>query len=328
MSDICAILQRDIYPCLPPSLSSVLKAVPADIMSDTYEIRLRINQPLALVVPSGDVLVNSQGLPVAAPTEAYCCSREDLNRTLQIMSRNSVYALERELQQGFLTLSGGHRVGLAGQTIIEDSRIKTMKCVTSMNIRLAREVKGCADKVMPYIIADGRILNTLVISPPRCGKTTLLRDIARQVSSGVSSIGFKGVQTGVVDERSEIAACLDGVPSMDLGRRTDVLDGCPKAYGMLMFIRSMAPGVIITDELGRNEDAEAIKEALHAGIAVIASVHGRSVSEVRERPYIGELIARCWFERYIILGNQPRPGALAGVCGKKPEEVLFQAKRG
>ena len=308
------VFRKYIYPFLPPNLTALLDKVPSELVGQINEIRIRIQQPLSLVLMSGDVLLDCNGRVCKSGDDAYICMREDVMRTLQMMSRHSIYALENELQQGFLTLPGGHRVGFAGQAIVESNRLRTMKNISSLNIRLAREILGSADSIMPYLVSGNRIYSTLIISPPRCGKTTILRDIARQLSSGVPALQFSGVQIGIVDERSEIAASIDGVPSMKLGFRTDVLDGCPKAQGMLMLIRSMAPGAIITDELGRKEDAEAVQEALHAGVAVVASVHGRNIDDILSRPYIGELVSNRWFDRFVILGKSPHPGIIEEIC--------------
>lgn len=328
MFDILELLRKQIYPYLPPTVSSLLEKAAASVIGQVTEIRLRANQPLMLVSTKGDIWLTQEGRETKKIDDAYKCSKDDIMRSLQIMSKNSIYALEKELQQGFLTLAGGHRVGLAGQTIVEGDKIKTLKNISSLNIRIAREVKGCADGLMPYLFEGAGVANTLLISPPRCGKTTILRDIARQLSWGVPALQFAGIQVGLVDERSEIAACIDGVPSMDLGCRTDVLDGCPKAQGMLMLIRSMAPGAIITDELGRKADAEALQEAMHAGVSVVTSVHGHSLADIANRPYIGELIARGWFERFIILGRNPFPGTVEEISGgTKGGGLLFSRKR-
>lgn len=328
MSDIFELLRKYIYPYLPDAATMLLNKAPKEIIGQVNEIRLRVDQPLTLVLANHDIWFNAMGQPTTKAAEAQVCTRADILRSLQIMSRNSIYAFEKELQQGFLTLAGGHRVGLAGQAIVEEGRLRTMKNISSLNIRIAREVKGSADKVMPFLITGSSIANTLIISPPRCGKTTVLRDIARQLSSGLPALRFTGVQVGVVDERSEIAACVDGVPSMDLGLRTDVLDGCPKAQGMLMLIRSMAPGAIITDELGRSEDAEALQEALNAGVPVIASVHGRSIADILGRPFIGKLVDSGWFERFIILSKVPYPGTIEEISGGvKNGELLFSRSK-
>nr|WP_255351812.1 stage III sporulation protein AA [Propionispora sp. 2/2-37] len=291
-------------------------------MRDVTEIRMRINQPLLMVLTSRDIMFNSSGETVNDINKAYRCSREDLIQVMQLVSKNSLYAFEQELRMGYFTIIGGHRIGVAGQAIMENGQVKALKNISSINIRIAREVKGCADPLMTYILGK-RIASTLLISPPRCGKTTILRDIIRQLSSGSNYKSFNGVQIGLVDERSEIAACQHGIPTMDLGHRVDVLDGCPKASGMLMLIRSMAPQAIITDELGRHEDVQAVREALNAGISVITTVHGNDEKEILHRPYVSELIKNRFFDRYIILDNQPKIGTIKKVVAVKEDKILY-----
>jgi len=319
--------QQDILPLLAPRLVAILDAVPPELLRQVTEIRLRVNRPLLLVLGNNDVWLNSQGQPVTDINRAYRPVQEDIEQTLQLMCQNSLYAFEQELRMGYITVNGGHRVGLVGQSVLAAGELTTLKNISSLNIRIAREVIGCANKVMPYIIADKRrVLSTLIIAPPRCGKTTLLRDIIRQISNGVLSLGFHGVQVGVVDERSEIAACRNGLPTVDMGHRTDVLDGCPKAVGLIMLVRAMSPQVVATDELGREEDARAVQEALHAGVSVIATVHGRDVAEIEQRPFINKLILNRYFDRYIILSDEPHIGAISQVIAVKSSRVLYTAR--
>ena len=315
------ILGKTLYPLLAPPLAAALRAAPPALLAQAGEVRIRAGKPLLIVAGDGDVFLDAAGRPTD-PAQAYIVSGEDVAKTLQIVSRNSLYACEEELRQGFLTVAGGHRIGLAGQAVLAGGELKTLKHISALNIRLAREIRGAADAVMPYAVAGTRrVLSCLVISPPRCGKTTVLRDMARQLSGGVACLGFTGVQVGIVDERSELAACRDGVPTADLGPRADVLDGCPKAVGMLMLIRSMAPQVIITDELGREADAAAVREASHAGVAVVASAHGRDAADIAARPFIGELIADQVFERYIILSDKPAVGTVHEIAAAGGEVI-------
>jgi stage III sporulation protein AA len=222
------------------------------------------------------------------------------------LTNHSVYSFEEELRRGFITIPGGHRVGLAGRTLLENGRVRTIRDVSSFNIRVAREVFGVSKDILPYMIdpVGRRVHNTLIISPPQQGKTTLLRDLARTLSSGdrTSLQGLtRGLKVGIVDERSEIAASVKGVPRFNLGPRTDVLDGCPKAEGMMMMIRSLSPELIVVDEIGRPEDAEALHEALHGGISVIATAHGYGMSDIKLRPVLRELISERLFNRYVVL---------------------------
>jgi stage III sporulation protein AA len=329
MNQISHTLEQDIYPVLAPRLVAIMCLLPKSIKNELTEIRLRINQPVILVFSNTDIMVTSDGQIASEAKQAYICSQEDLARTLHSISRNSLYAFEQELKLGYITIHGGHRVGLAGQVLVEGREIKAIKNISSLNIRIARQIKGCADKIMPYILATDRlVMSTLIIAPPRCGKTTILRDIVYQLSGGHALHNYHGIQVGVVDERSEIAACRNGIPTVDLGPRVDVLDCCPKADGILMLIRSMAPRVVVTDELGRSEDVLALKEALNAGIGVIASIHGGNEKEILHRPYIGELIQNKYFDRYVILGDRPQIGTIEDIIAVKTNELLYSRKKG
>lgn len=325
MSDIIKILHNRIYPYLSPAITEKLNSVPDETLVHIMEIRIRINKPLLLVLAKADCFISSNTGLTDKPEKAYMCTKEDLSHSIQLMSRHSVYAIETELNQGFITLKGGHRVGLAGQAILDNSRLKALQNISSLNIRINKEIIGCANFIIPYLISENAIMNSLIISPPRCGKTTLLRDIARQISCGIPRLQLCGKQIGIVDERSEIGACIDGIPSVDLGLRTDVLDGCPKAQGMLMLIRSMSPEVIITDELGRQEDTTAICEALHAGVSVVASAHGSTLHDAYNRPYLNDLIKNQYFDRIVVLSCQPNPGTVTEIFGKN-QEILYSLK--
>ena len=189
--------------------------------------------------------------------------------------------------------------------------IISFRHITSFNIRIAREILNVANKVLPFIIENGQVLHTLILSPPQMGKTTLLRDICRQLSNGFP--GFGGVKIGIVDERSEIAGCFQGIPQNDVGVRTDILDGCPKAIGIIMMIRSMSPNVIITDEIGKPEDVMAIEDALNAGIKIITSAHSSGLDDARRRPILKSLIDKNIFQRILVLGNSLGTGTLERV---------------
>lgn len=318
-------LEKSVFTVLAPALAGILRAAPDWLLEQATEIRLRAGQGLLVVAGNRDYTLGFDGQPVTNTAAGYICRREDIGQTLQLISRNSLYAFEEEMRQGFFTVGGGHRIGLAGQAIMEGGELKALKNISAMNIRLAREIIGAADKIMPFVVTSpNRVYNTLVIGPPRSGKTTLLRDLTRQLSSGIPALNFSAVQVGLVDERSEIAGCRDGIPGADLGPRVDVLDACPKATGLLMLIRAMGPQVVITDELGREADSFAVQEALHAGVSVVASAHGRSPEDLLGRPYIGDLVRSRIFERYIVMGTVPRIGAIVSVTDAKGVEITTQ----
>ncbi|MBP2642279.1 MAG: stage sporulation protein [Firmicutes bacterium] len=322
--------EQTVFAFLAPKLAQILRACSVNLLNQTMELRIRTDRPLELITLSGSQFITVGGKETCSKGTAYHCCRGDLEQTLQLISRNSLYAFEEELKMGFLTITGGHRIGLAGQAILQNGQIKALKNISSLNFRLARAIKNAANLVLPYVIipGTGQVYNTLIISPPRCGKTTLLRDLTRQLSNGIPELSFPGVQVGLVDERSEIAACRDGIPTADLGPRIDVLDGCPKAEGLLMLIRSMGPDVVVTDELGRQNDVNALHEALHAGVKVIASVHGQNVCDINSRPYICELISHKYFDRYIILNKRPVIGSVSEIISAKTNEVLYSQEIG
>ena len=191
-----------------------------------------------------------------------------------------------------------------GQAVMDNKSIKSVKHISFINIRIAHQIKGCANEVLPYIYNDERVLHTLIISPPGGGKTTLLRDMVRCISDGNGIC--KGMNVGVVDERSEIAACYMGVPQNDVGIRTDILDACPKAEGMLMMLRSMNPKVIAVDEIGGREDIDVISYVINSGCSILATVHGYSIDDIRTKPVLRKLVDEKAFERYIVLDGRHR----------------------
>lgn len=164
----------------------------------------------------------------------------------------------------------------------------------------------------------------MIIGPPQTGKTTLLRDFARIISGG----GQDGVpyKVGIVDERSEIAGSVNGIPQLTFGPRIDVLDACPKAEGMMMMIRSMSPDVLVVDEIGRKEDSEAIMEAVNAGIKLFMTTHGNSLDEVRKRPSLSPLIEMGIFQRYIELGRLEGPGTILSIKDASGKQMVQKVR--
>ena len=278
---------------------------------DLYEIRMRVGRPVFLICRGGECFLRGRG------SSPYLVTDEDVKETLEYVSGYSLYAYEDEIRQGYISVQGGHRVGITGKVILDGDRIRGMKYISCINLRIAHEIPGCADAVMPFVRTKDWTAHTLIISPPRCGKTTLLRDIIRQLSSGTKDA--PGVTVGVVDERSEIAGCYQGIPQNDLGERTDVLDGCPKAEGMQMLIRSMSPAVVAVDELGREEDFRAVESVIHCGCKLIATAHGDSLTDILRKPFFARLREMRVFERYIVLGNEKMAGTVTGIFDERGE---------
>lgn len=282
---------------LPDKLNEQISKLPPQVIDEFEEIRLKCRNDTFIVSGGREIKLNTEALMTPELLE------EILNRLL----RYSYYAYEEELSNGYITIEGGHRVGICGRVTLKNGQVHLIKDISSLNIRRSREIKGAADKVMPLITCSstGNINNTLIISPPKCGKTTILRDIARNLSC-------RGFRVGICDERSEIAGCFNGETSYDLGSRTDILDGCPKSKGMIMLIRSMSPDVIITDEIGRQEDAAAIEEALCAGISIITTIHGNTFEDVKASA-VGNLIDNHVFNTLIFLSAMPATGTVKKV---------------
>lgn len=277
------------------------------IENGLQELRFRTKCPIIVSFLGREYFLGKEGL-TQEKKEALVCEREDIEDIIAKASRYSVYAYQEELKQGFFTLTGGHRLGLTGQAVMENGKILTFTNILSLCLRIAHEKKDCALPLLPCIFQRNEIKSILIISPPGGGKTTLLRDLIRQISNGTRF--HEGMTVGVVDERWELGACFGGEVRNDLGIRTDVLCGGNKPEGMMLLLRSMAPQVIAVDEIGKDEDAFAIRNAGNSGCSVIASAHGSSFSEMLEKSCFRSLYEEKTFGLYVILGNRRQPGKI------------------
>lgn len=290
------LVTKELFEILPKTIRSKLEEV--DKIYQLEELRIKVNKPLFILIGNKEEIWD------------YIATAEDIKYIMQRISSYSIYAFEDEIRQGYITIRGGHRVGICGVCVIENNNIKTIKDISSINIRVCKEIIGCSDKIMPYIVNNNSIHNTIIISPPKCGKTTLLRDISRNISQGDKHKKIYGKNVSIIDERSEIAGAFKGIPQMDVGLRTDVLDNCPKSQGIMMAIRSMSPDVIVCDEIGTEGDMESILMALNSGISLITTIHGFGIEDLYKRLVFKDIVENFVFSRGIVLSNKKGIGTI------------------
>lgn len=261
------------------------------IVEEIQEIRLRADRPIILKLRNQSIVTQ------------YDISQTEILQIVERLCENSIYAYKNQICEGFITVKGGHRVGIIGSCVIENGKIINIKYISSLNIRIAKEILNCSRRILPEIIdtENATIYNTILVSPPGKGKTTVLRDIIRNISNGIEDMNFKGKTCGVVDERGEIAAMYKGIPQNDIGIRTDVIENVDKSNGIHILVRSMAPEIIACDEIGSKKDIEAIRYALYSGVKGIFTMHGSNIEDVKNNKQVYELVENKEIQKVIFL---------------------------
>lgn len=303
-----SLIKEQVLPMLGSRPRKALESMEQAGLMLAEEIRLR---------PGHSLLVQGGGREVWLPVTV---NVEDLLETMNILSQYSYYAFAEQLARGYITVAGGHRIGVAGRVTVQKGRVAAMAETGSINIRIARQVKGAGKTALPWLFSRGQLLNTLILAAPGCGKTTLLRDLIRLISDEA------GLTVGVADERSELAGCYRGIPQLDVGCRTDVLDGCPRDQGLEMLVRSMGPQVVAADEIGRRADVRALENVLAAGVAVLTTAHARDLAEARQRPVLRGLLAEGYFQRAVILGRREGRPEIAGVAELPGGKLIYRGE--
>ena len=279
---------EELYRYFPSNIYNLLKSTAiqnSKIEQELQEIRIRVNKPIILKLRKLEVVIE------------YEISQTEILQIVEKLCNNSIYAYKNQMCEGFITIKGGHRVGITGSAVMDNGKIINIKYITSLNFRVAREVENCSYSILNQVVdvKNDTINNTLIVSPPGKGKTTMLRDLIKNISNGIPKINFRGRNCGVVDERGEIAAMYQGIPQNNVGIRTDIIENISKAKGMKMLIRSMSP------EIGSKEDIQAIKEAMLSGVKGIFTMHGRNLNDIKANTYINELIENKTIEKIIFL---------------------------
>lgn len=275
---------KQVAQLLPPALRRRAEQLPEALTARTEEVRLRCGREPTVLTSGGETPFPGEG--------AVC--RRDLDMTVEIATRASAHAALERVRQGYFTVQGGHRIGLCGSAVTVDGEVRNLNALSSLNIRVARAVPGCAGPILDELTEAGKLQSTLILSPPGGGKTTLLRDLIRALSN-------EGTRFGLADERGEVAGLWDGTPQFDVGACTDVLDGCPKAQALMMLLRGMGPQVLACDEITAPADCAALGEAANCGVALLATAHGAGLDDLRARPLYRSLLEQNLFQRVVYI---------------------------
>ena len=262
----------------------------AVLLAKAEEIRLRAGRKATVLVGEREIITGK--IPITSL---------DLERVLEIATGASAYSVRDCLRAGYITAKGGYRIGVCGSAVVKNGGIVGFRELTSLAIRIPRDITGVAEKIMPGLISNGKFESTLIISPPGGGKTTFLRDAVRVLSDGASALGLKGMRVALADERGEIACVYSGVPQRNVGGLTDVMDGCPKAQAVMMLLRTMNPHVIALDEITAEEDILAIQSCANCGVAVIATAHAESINDLYSRPMYAKLLESGIFKNAVFI---------------------------
>ena len=298
--------KEEIIPYLSYAIRNLFDVIDNELWEYVNEIRITVHKPLIINISGTKKYISENGL-CSDENAAYTVTQDDMKMIFELITKSSVYAYNRHINEGFITLFGGNRVGICGKCSVYNDEIISVSDINSLNIRISHERRGASDIIFTDIYHGGKINNTLIISPPGCGKTTLLRDIALSLNDYCKT--GKIIVCAIIDERFELACINNGISSFDIGQNNFVISGCDKSKAILQVVRSMSPDVIITDELVGENDFEAINYASASGCNVIASVHGfdDEINEIKNNDVIKV------FKKIVVLSNNRGLGTVERV---------------
>ena len=293
---------------LPSRIRGAVLSMSGYEQSNLQEIRLRLGRKLTVTLGSKEYFLSRSGKLSESHQDSLDITSDDINYVFKLAVRESVHSFRREIAKGYVTVNGGCRIGFCGTAVSDtpdSTGIYNVKDISSVNIRIAREIIGCSEELYEKAFADG-ICGLLVAGPPSSGKTTVLRDLARRLGS-ISSVSL-------IDERCEIASVCGGVPQNDVGVKTDVFSSYDRYDGLVTAVRVMSPKIIVCDEIGSREDGKALVYAVNSGVKLIASCHCSSISEAKSKPLIKKLLKLGAFDCIALLGVAAKCGKLVDIA--------------
>lgn len=298
---------NDLLSVISPNISGILGRLSSEIKKNIYEIRIRIGCPVALSTNKGIMYLSKISQIESRPSsDCYIASKSDISESFRMVCGYSVYSFQNEIKNGYITVKGGHRIGIAGTAVIENDSVLTVKDISSLNYRVARQVQGIAKPIADRLFGMNKpICGAIIAGCPSSGKTTILRDLASLLSGGYLD---RFVKVVVIDERGELGAVYLGKPENDMGICCDILNGYPKDEGIMIALRCLAPDLIICDEIGTSKEVEAVQAGANSGVPIITTVHADSKASLFSRPQIKALLATGAFTNIVMLEGKSSPG--------------------
>lgn len=307
--------------CVAPIIRTQLLKIPESIKNDIREIRLSIGVPAMVVSGSGTAMVGADGRIGYIYNGSFpVVTQNDIKETLNTACGYSLHSCQSSLVQGYVTVKGGHRVGVGARAVVENGIVKGIRDVSFLNIRVSREFKGVASGIYNEFFKDS-VQSIVIAGPPSSGKTTMLRDLSRLLSDIGANSSYR---ICVIDERDEIAAMYNGQAQNNVGINACVLSGFPKAEGILMAVRSLSPQVILCDEIGTNDECEAIMQGLNSGVNFVVTMHSGTKEELANKPQLQKLVKSGVFRYAVILNGSQKPCAVKEIY--KMEEVYNEIR--